>query len=140
MSNHSNVDLFRVYAGTTFAFLYEAFPLSTKLQAKDLVAHCNLVSDQSGRTRHEMIVRETWRWLKETDYLRQNAQTGDYDLTPRSFEGLTFLDQPQDGVCRGDKLRHLSQKVGVETVSETIAEIVTKLLGSSARVALSALA
>lgn len=140
MSDYTNIDLFRIYAGTTFAFLYESFPMSKQLNAGELVEHCNLANDQTSRSAHELIVRETWRWLHETDYLRHDADTDTYNLTPRSFEGLTFLDNAADNVCRGDKLRQLSQKVGVETVSETMAEIVTNILGSGTRAALSFLA
>lgn len=140
MTNHTNVDLFRIYSGTTFALLYDAFPLSKELKTTELVEHCKLAADKVDQAKHELIVRETWRWLVEAGYLHKNAETGRFDLTLRSFEGLTFLDNPNDGVCRGDRLVRLSQKVGVETVSETIAEIVTKVLGTSTRAALSVLA
>ncbi len=137
MSDYTNIDLFRIYSGTTFAMLYESFPMSKKLDASQLVEHCKLANDQASRATHELIVHETWRWLKETGYLRYDIDSDSYDLTPRSFEGLTFLDDPSGGLCRGDKLRQLSRKVGVETVSETMAEIVTNILGSSTRAALS---
>lgn len=137
MSDYSNIDLFRIYSGTTFAFLYEAFPLSTKLDARQLVEHCDIANDRADRAAHELIVHETWRWLSETGYLRYDTSSGTCDLTPKSFEGLTFLDDPSGGVCRGERLRQLSQKVGVGTVSETMAGIVTNILGSSTRAALS---
>ena len=105
MSDYTNIDLFRIYAGTTFAFLYESFPMSKQLNAGELVEHCNLANDQTSRSAHELIVRETWRWLHETDYLRHDADTDTYNLTPRSFEGLTFLDNAADNVCRGCPFR-----------------------------------
>lgn len=140
ITKHTNIDRFRIYSGTTFADLYEVFPPRKKLDAGELVNHCNIVTDQHGREAHELIVTETWRWLKEMDYLRYDGSSGTYDLTPRSFEGLSFWDNPSDSVCRGEKLRQLTQKTGVETLSETIAEIVTKVLGSGARSALAFLA
>ena len=140
MSDYTNIDLFRIYSGTTFAFLYEAFPLSTKLNAGQLVEHCDIANDQASRAAHELIVRETWRWLIVTGYLRYDTTSDTFDLTPKSFEGLTFLDDATGCVCRGDKLRQLSRKAGVETASETMAEIVTSILGSGTRAALSFLA
>lgn len=137
MTDYTNIDLFRIYSGTTFALLYEAFPLSKKLEARELIEHCSIATDQPSRTAHEEIVNETWRWLRETAYLRYDPNTETYDLTPRSFEGLTFLDKPNEGICRGDQLRQLTKKVGGEAVSETIAEIVTQILGTGARAAFS---
>jgi hypothetical protein len=69
-SDYTNIDLFRIYAGTTFAFLYELFPLGKRLEAGQLVEQCNLATDHTSRAEYELIVHATWRWLKETDYLR----------------------------------------------------------------------
>ena len=137
MTDYANIDLFRIYSGATFAILYESFPISTKLNTAELVEHCNIAFDQSSRTAHEQILKESLRWLREMDYLRYNENSETFYLTVRSFEGLSFMDDPSDGQCRGEKLKQLTQKVGVEAAAETISAIVTKILGSSARTALS---
>ena len=140
MTNLSNVELFRVYAGTTFAVLYETFPLSCQLNAEQIIDHCKLADDEDSRAQHLHLIEATWRWLEKTDYLDHNQNNGAYNLTPRSFEGLTFLDDADSGLCRGDKLRQLTQKVGGATAIESIAEIVSELLGSGAKAAYAFLA
>jgi len=136
----TNLDLFRLYTGTTFALLYEAFPMRRRLDAAELVEHCKLTDNAISREKHLRLVEETWRWLVETGYLRHDIETGYYDLTPQSFGGLTFLDDAEAGVCRGDKLRQLTKTVGSETAIETIAGIVSLILGAGARSAYSMLA
>ncbi len=140
MKEQANIDLFRIYAGATFAALYEVFPLGRATTAAELVDRLGLADDPATRTCHLAIIEAAWQWLKDTGYLRQDPATGALNLTPRSFEGLTFLDDPATAVCRGDKLRQLSSNIGRATVAETIAELVTQVLGSGARAAYSYLA
>lgn len=135
MNLTSNIDLFRYYTGATFARLYEHFPIALDMNSSQLVDELKLVSDAQERKRHVELVEAAWQWLVATGYLQHDEQTGAYSLTPLSFDGLTFLDDPDSGVCRGDKLRTLTQRVTTATVSETVAEIVARLLGSGAKAA-----
>jgi hypothetical protein len=124
----SNIDLFRFYAGATFGLLYESFPISRNLTHSELIGSCG--NDE--RSRHEQIIIETWRWLMDTGYLRQIPDTGAFDLTLKSFDALTILDGPDETACRGAKLAQFTKQVGRHAVSETVAEIVAKVLGSGA--------
>ena len=135
MNTTSNVDLFRHYTGVTFARLYEQFPISTDMDAALLVDELGLAATPEQRERHIELIEAGWQWLIATDYLAFDDHAGAYSLTPRSFDGLTFLDEPDSGVCRGDQLRSLSQRVTTATVSETIAEIVARVLGNGAKAA-----
>jgi len=135
MTSTSNVDLFRYYTGVTFARLYDRFPMSTELDAAHLVDELGLVTTAEQRECHIKLVTAGWQWLIASQYLAYDERAGTYSLTPRSFDGLTFLDNPDSGVCRGDQLRNLTQRVTTATVSETIAEIVARVLGSGAKAA-----
>ena len=140
MTHETNVDFFRLYAGRTFAQLYSSFPIRSRLDAVQMVEDCGTVISINGRTRQLEIINATWRWLAETGFLDHDPSTNTYNLTPRSFEGLTFLDDQASGVCRGDQLRELAQRTVNASVAQSVAEIVTKILGSGARAAYSFLA
>ncbi len=139
MSKLANIELFRVYAGATFALLYESFPLKSRLDASQIIDHCSLADDAISHARHLQLVEQTWRWLVETDYLRYDEQTSTYDLTPRSFEGLTFLDDANEGVCRGEALLQLTANVASKSFSNAISEVVVRIMGSGARTFITAL-
>ena len=137
MMVYSNIELFRIYSGVTFAFLYDSFPLDRKITPGELIEHCGLVTDSESYRQHEQLIIASFEWLIKVEYLSYNQQTHGYSLTVRSFDSLTIVQDEGTNICRGDRLRQLSKEVANASVAESIAEVVTQTLNSGARAALS---
>lgn len=92
------VELFEVYAGKTFARLYERFPLSTEIKVEELVQ--GVEAGDFDKNAQMNIAGHTLMWLQSAGYLEPVRKDETHPpfrgtLTAKGFECLQALPLPR---------------------------------------------
>ena len=144
----SNLDHFNAVTGLIFTQLYEAFPLTVRIDYVGILQALGLEPDlrhgTDGRqfvsqypdfengTNSSAVLNGAVSWLEDEGFIRKNSYD-EHTLTSRALAALNSVPESVGGATLGSKLGGAAKHAGAEAGRAAIGEVVGQVIGAAAR-------